>query len=505
MATYIDNSSLMRAAAVAAAQQQQQQSAPTPARDPTWLQVEVCREYLRQACRRDNTECKYAHPSSNVDIQNGKVTVCFDAFKDRCTRSNCKYFHAPAQMKADLEMRGKMSLLKQKSEQIALQNNSAAQLALFQLNPLLNPFMQNSGANSAAAAQISQYQQLLQQQNYMAQLSAHQAAQAANGLDGGHTSPIETSPSPPRTTSSIEVCREFQRNSCPRSEGECRFAHPEPNVQIECDNRVTVCMDFVKSASCSRAEKCKYFHPPQHLQEKLKNGTLAGCTQQLSPATLHNNNNINLNGASCFQYPTLSTPASSSAAAVAAAAAGNSAAANALAMNQSLAIAQAAAAVAAANNNQDATRIVGDLKRPAASGDFGYGSAAPGDLLLQGYGGLLPNYGKMLRLDNSANGSLNGKCGLGMTSSAVANQNAAAAMYSQYAAAVSAAQQPTAIFYNPLYQAQLAQAGAMPQSSTLLSNPGAVAGNNQQLFAAAAAAASPALFTATAAGRSAYG
>ena len=45
------------------------------------FKVEVCREFLRQSCKRDNTECKYAHPSSNVDIQNGKVTVCFDAFK----------------------------------------------------------------------------------------------------------------------------------------------------------------------------------------------------------------------------------------------------------------------------------------------------------------------------------------------------------------------------------------------------------------------------------------
>ena len=56
-------------------------------------------------------------------------------------------------MKADLEMRGKMSLMRQKSEQMALQNHNsaaaAAQLALLQLHQqqhnqsLLNPFLHN--------------------------------------------------------------------------------------------------------------------------------------------------------------------------------------------------------------------------------------------------------------------------------------------------------------------------------------------------------------------------
>ena len=78
----------------------------------------------------------------------------------------------------------------------------------------------------------------------------------------------------------FQVCREFSRGACSRSEDVCRFAHPESQVSIEdvgevgpggtvSFGRVTVCMDFVKSGgiSCSAStnEKCKYYHPPPHI------------------------------------------------------------------------------------------------------------------------------------------------------------------------------------------------------------------------------------------------
>ncbi|XP_063722137.1 uncharacterized protein LOC134848555 isoform X2 [Symsagittifera roscoffensis] len=329
----------------------------TLARDPTWLQVEVCREFLRQSCKRDNTECKYAHPSSNVDIQNGKVTVCFDAFKDRCTRTSCKYFHAPAQMKADLEMRGKMSLMRQKSEQMALQNHNsaaaAAQLALLQLHQqqhnqsLLNPFLHNQPALLQAtnpAVTLAQYQQLLQQHGYASPHTHPQPGSAAatalvpssctaatsvsavssspsnvnnnnthlvdpnsmgglvmtsaggviNGVNLSSPAHMCSSDSPPLNGKAftVEVCREFSRGACSRSDEECRYAHPEPQVAVDpTDNRVTICIDWLKSAGqmCSReqqphannnnsptSEKCKYFHPPAHIMERFQNGTNAG-------------------------------------------------------------------------------------------------------------------------------------------------------------------------------------------------------------------------------------
>ena len=53
----------------------------TKVRDPRWLQVEVCREYVRDNCPRGFDECRFAHPSPDCVVENGKVTACYDAMK----------------------------------------------------------------------------------------------------------------------------------------------------------------------------------------------------------------------------------------------------------------------------------------------------------------------------------------------------------------------------------------------------------------------------------------
>lgn len=50
-------------------------------KDSRWLQLEVCREFQRNKCTRQDTECKFAHPPANVEVQNGKVTACYDSIK----------------------------------------------------------------------------------------------------------------------------------------------------------------------------------------------------------------------------------------------------------------------------------------------------------------------------------------------------------------------------------------------------------------------------------------
>ncbi|XP_028129294.1 protein muscleblind-like [Diabrotica virgifera virgifera] len=50
-------------------------------KDSRWLQLEVCREFQRNKCSRPNTECKFAHPAANVEVQNGLVTACYDSVK----------------------------------------------------------------------------------------------------------------------------------------------------------------------------------------------------------------------------------------------------------------------------------------------------------------------------------------------------------------------------------------------------------------------------------------
>lgn len=50
-------------------------------KDSRWLQLEVCREFQRQKCTRSDAECKFAHPPPNVEVQNGRVTACYDSIK----------------------------------------------------------------------------------------------------------------------------------------------------------------------------------------------------------------------------------------------------------------------------------------------------------------------------------------------------------------------------------------------------------------------------------------
>ncbi|CAB0009328.1 unnamed protein product [Nesidiocoris tenuis] len=50
-------------------------------KDSRWLQLEVCREFQRNKCSRPDTECKFAHPPANVEVQSGRVTACYDSIK----------------------------------------------------------------------------------------------------------------------------------------------------------------------------------------------------------------------------------------------------------------------------------------------------------------------------------------------------------------------------------------------------------------------------------------
>ncbi|XP_072744941.1 protein muscleblind isoform X13 [Anoplolepis gracilipes] len=69
-------------------------------KDSRWLQLEVCREFQRNKCTRPDTECKFAHPPANVEVQNGRVTACYDSikittklFKMIRVRAHCNYIY----------------------------------------------------------------------------------------------------------------------------------------------------------------------------------------------------------------------------------------------------------------------------------------------------------------------------------------------------------------------------------------------------------------------------
>ncbi|RZF45418.1 hypothetical protein LSTR_LSTR002861 [Laodelphax striatellus] len=100
-------------------------------KDSRWLQLEVCREFQRNKCSRPDTECKFAHPPVNVEVQNGRVTACYDSIKGRCNRDKppCKYFHPPQHLKDQLLINGRNHL--------ALKNALMQQMGLTPGSPLV--------------------------------------------------------------------------------------------------------------------------------------------------------------------------------------------------------------------------------------------------------------------------------------------------------------------------------------------------------------------------------
>ncbi|XP_055532088.1 protein muscleblind isoform X16 [Wyeomyia smithii] len=235
-------------------------------KDSRWLQLEVCREFQRNKCSRPDTECKFAHPPANVEVQNGRVTACYDSIKGRCNREKppCKYFHPPQHLKDQLLINGRNHL--------ALKNAIMQQMGISPGQPVL------PGQVPAVTQATNPY------------LTGMPASTYSPYFPPGHLMPTLLGPADPSGVSQLgpvvqqavvpaqqqkiprsdrlEVCREFMRGACKRAESECRFAHPQESVTTHEDGSVTVCMDAVKGR-CAR-EPCRYFHPPLHLQAQIK-------------------------------------------------------------------------------------------------------------------------------------------------------------------------------------------------------------------------------------------
>ncbi|XP_047210018.1 muscleblind-like protein 3 isoform X1 [Girardinichthys multiradiatus] len=81
----------------------------------------------------------------------------------------------------------------------------------------------------------------------------------------------------------LEVCREYQRGTCSRSDSDCKFAHPSRSCHVE-NGRVIACFDSLKGR-CTR-ENCKYLHPPPHLKTQLEINGRNNLIQQKAAAAM---------------------------------------------------------------------------------------------------------------------------------------------------------------------------------------------------------------------------
>ncbi|XP_059224563.1 protein muscleblind isoform X18 [Stomoxys calcitrans] len=213
-------------------------------KDSRWLQLEVCREFQRNKCSRQDTECKFAHPPANVEVQNGKVTACYDSIKGRCNRDKppCKYFHPPQHLKDQLLINGRNHL--------ALKNALMQQMGIAPGQPVIpgqvpavatNPYLTGIPANT--------YSPYFAPGHLVPALLGPDPSAVASQLGPVVPQAVQVAQQKIPRSDRLEVCREFVRGACKRAESECRFAHPQDTVARHDDGSITVCMDAVKAAA----------------------------------------------------------------------------------------------------------------------------------------------------------------------------------------------------------------------------------------------------------------
>ncbi|XP_070502948.1 protein muscleblind isoform X1 [Chironomus tepperi] len=240
-------------------------------KDSRWLQLEVCREFQRNKCSRPDTECKFAHPAANVEVQNGRVTACYDSIKGRCNREKppCKYYHPPQHLKDQLLINGRnhLALKNALMQQMGIAPNGQP-IITSQLQPMTaNAYITGVPASNPYNPYYAPGQLV---PTILGPDPSTATATVSPQLGPCIPQPVSMPPQQHKLPRSdrIEVCREFIRGACKRAESECRFAHPKDGVIQLDDGSVTVCMDAIKGR-CSRSP-CRYFHPPLHLQAQIK-------------------------------------------------------------------------------------------------------------------------------------------------------------------------------------------------------------------------------------------
>jgi muscleblind protein len=94
------------------------------------------------------------------------------------------------------------------------------------MSPLTGSSSSSTGGSPTTAAQVQ---------------AAAAAAQAAANM------PLLTSIANVKDSRwlTLEVCREYQRGKCTRSEQECKFAHPPTHVEVN-SGKVIACFDSLK-------------------------------------------------------------------------------------------------------------------------------------------------------------------------------------------------------------------------------------------------------------------
>ncbi|CAN7995843.1 unnamed protein product [Ixodes pacificus] len=217
--------------------------------------LEVCREFQRGTCKRPETECRFGHPPEHVavDSGDGAVTVCMDFVKGRCSRDQCRYFHPPPHLQAQLKA----------TQSRAGAAAAAAAMAFPGIVPYTKrPALDKSGVPVYQPSATYQQALLQMQQPFvpvsLPTMSSVALASAGVASAASNAASVAYCDDNGQLLDTLPVCRDFKSGQCKRPQ--CRYVHLVEECVEVVEGKVTVCRDAAKGR-CARP-LCKYYHVP---------------------------------------------------------------------------------------------------------------------------------------------------------------------------------------------------------------------------------------------------
>ncbi|XP_058089717.1 zinc finger CCCH domain-containing protein 28-like isoform X2 [Magnolia sinica] len=213
------------------------------------LSVDVCKDYIRDHCRRSIIDCKFAHPHPSVTIERNKVIACADSLRNQCFRGRtCRYYHPPPHIQESLRL--------------------AAGIQEVKVEMVCRDFMRGRCLREPNECRYAHHSPAIDDHAIVCQDFLHGKCKRkscryshvlAHGMPQQHGAPMKSPGSRLQLgddATTLPVCKDFLKRNCSRDS--CKFAHPDLCTEV-IDNQVEVCRDFLRG-TCRRTG-CRFYHP----------------------------------------------------------------------------------------------------------------------------------------------------------------------------------------------------------------------------------------------------
>ncbi|CAG9862880.1 unnamed protein product, partial [Phyllotreta striolata] len=293
--------------------------------------LEVCREFQRGACKRAESECRFAHPADSVTAnEDGTVTVCMDAVKGRCNRDPCRYFHPPLHLQAQIKAaQSRASAMDMKSVGSFYYENFAFPAGMV---PYKRPAADKSGV-PVYQPNATTYQQLMQLQQPFVPVSCEYSTSPAPPPTSSCASPTVPEASQSIATSSMSQTSQItlqqqqqQSQSQPLSQSQQQIQQTQQQSNNKKEAETVNLVTTTAAMPVTLPQQSQIPDPAAIAKEVAQHNyakaiKLAAVNQSLAASHFTHLNPLNYTGVSLNKQTLAAVPQQSAAAAAAAAAA----------------------------------------------------------------------------------------------------------------------------------------------------------------------------------------